>query len=81
MLGIKQVNLCDAPIDISPRDVFYSPDFFPSGVIGAAKSRLYLKWKLAGLSINFLVYLDLLPIIKPEFFPEGVDILHVEKMD
>jgi glycosyltransferase involved in cell wall biosynthesis len=75
MLGIQQVNLCDAPIDISQGDVFYSLDFFPSGVIEAAKSGIYLQWQAAGLSINFLVY-DLLPVLRPEFFPDGASIIH-----
>ena len=75
MLGIEQVILDDAPIDISQGDVFYGLDFFPEGVIEAAKSGLYLKWKVAGLSINFLVY-DLLPVLRPEFFPDGAGITH-----
>ena len=50
-------------------------DFYPDGVIEAAKSGLYLKWKAAGLSINFLVY-DLLPVLRPEFFPDGAGITH-----
>ena len=75
MLGIEQVILDDAPIDISQGDVFYALDFCPEGVIEAAKSGLYLKWKAAGLSINFLVY-DLLPVLRPEFFPEGAGITH-----
>ena len=70
MLGIQQANLCDAPIDINQGDVFYALDFFPDGVINAAKSGIYSKWKAAGLSINFLVY-DLLPVLRPEFFPDG----------
>jgi glycosyltransferase involved in cell wall biosynthesis len=75
ILGIQQVNLQDMPIDIDRGDVFYGLDFFPSGVIEAAKLGIYSKWKAVGLSINFLVY-DLLPILKPEFFPDDVDILH-----
>lgn len=75
MLGIEQVNLSDAPIDLGQGDVFYAPDFFPAGVIEAAKSGIYSKWKAAGLSINFLVY-DLLPVLRPEFFPDGAGIIH-----
>jgi hypothetical protein len=37
ILGIQQVNLQDVPVDIDRGDVFYGLDFFPSGVIEAAK--------------------------------------------
>ena len=75
MLCIEQKILFDAPIDISQGDVFYAPDFFPDGVINAARSGIYSKWKVAGLSINFLVY-DLLPVLRPEFFPDDTGITH-----
>ncbi len=75
MLGFKQENLCDAPIEIGQGDIFYGLDFFPYGVIEAAKLGIYSKLKSAGLSINFLVY-DLLPILRPEFFPDGAGIIH-----
>jgi glycosyltransferase involved in cell wall biosynthesis len=77
MLGIEQVNLFDAPIDLGQGDVFYGLDFFPDGVINAAKTGIYSKWKAAGLSINFLVY-DLLPVLRPEFFPDGAGIIHAK---
>jgi glycosyltransferase involved in cell wall biosynthesis/predicted SAM-dependent methyltransferase len=75
MLGIQRANLCDEPIDISRSDVFFGLDYFPEGLIEAAKSGIYLQWKAAGLSINFLVY-DLLPVLRPGFFPEGASIIH-----
>ncbi|MDD5321411.1 MAG: glycosyltransferase, partial [Methylococcales bacterium] len=75
VLGIEQANLCDTPIDVGLGDVFYGLDYFPEGVIEAAKTGIYLKWKAAGLSINFLVY-DLLPVLSPEFFPDGTGIIH-----
>jgi glycosyltransferase involved in cell wall biosynthesis len=74
-LGIEQLSFPDAPIDISPGDVFYGADYHPSGVIEAAKSDVYSKWRAAGVSINVLVY-DLLPILRPEFFPDGASIIH-----
>jgi glycosyltransferase involved in cell wall biosynthesis len=76
-LGIEQVNLPDAPIDICPGDVFYAADYCPGDMIEAAKSNIYLKWKTLGLSINVLVY-DLLPILRPEFFPDGANVTHEE---
>lgn len=75
MLGIQQTNLCNAPVDTGQGDVFFGLDFFPEGVINAARSGIYFQWKAAGLSINFMVY-DLLPVLMPEFFPDGADITH-----
>ena len=48
---------------------------FPDGVIEAAKFEIYTKWKVAGVSINFMVY-DLLPVLRQEFFPDGASIMH-----
>jgi glycosyltransferase involved in cell wall biosynthesis len=75
MLGIEQANLSDGPIDVRPGDVFYGLDFSPGSVIEAAKSGIYAKWKATGVSISFLVY-DLLPILRPEFFPDDASIIH-----
>ncbi|MFZ2171981.1 MAG: glycosyltransferase [Methylococcaceae bacterium] len=75
ILDIEQVPIGDAPIDVGPGDLFYGLDFCPGGVIEAAKSGIYSKWKATGLSINFLVY-DLLPVLKPEFFPDGASTIH-----
>ena len=80
MLGIEPATLSDAQVDINQGDVFYAPDFFPDGVIVAASSGIYSKWKTAGVSINFLVH-DLLPISRPEFFPEGAHIKHAAWLD
>ncbi|MGR9000464.1 MAG: glycosyltransferase family 4 protein, partial [Gammaproteobacteria bacterium] len=77
ILGFELINLTDAPIDIGQGDVFYALDFFPDGVINAAKSAIYSKWIAAGLTINFVVY-DLLPVLRPEFFPDGASIVHAK---
>lgn len=75
ILGMEQAGLTDAPLDINRGDVYYSPDFFPGGVIEAARAGIYREWQTIGVSVNFLIH-DLLPIHKPEFFPEGADALH-----
>ena len=75
MLGIEPLNLVNEPIGICSGDVFYALDFNPNGIIEANNSGLFLRWKAAGVSINFLVY-DLLPILRPEFFPEGASPVH-----
>lgn len=67
----------DNEIAIQANDVFYAPDFHPSGVIAAAQAGIYAQWRAMGVSINFLIH-DLLPVLKPEFFPEGSHITHAE---
>lgn len=77
LLGFETHVLVDAPVDVSAGDIFYSPDYYPGGVIEAAKSRLYDEWRARGVEINFLVF-DLLPVLRPEFFPPESDHLHAE---
>ncbi|HEY0847589.1 MAG TPA: glycosyltransferase [Noviherbaspirillum sp.] len=75
LLGIASPAIQDTPVDIGATDVFYSPDFFPSGVIEAARAGVYADWRARGVEVNFLVH-DILPILRPEFFPEGTDQHH-----
>lgn len=77
LLGIPNLVLRDAPADVFTQDIFYSPDFYPGGVIEAARAGLYADWRARGIEVNFLVH-DILPILRPEFFPEGADKHHVE---
>jgi glycosyltransferase involved in cell wall biosynthesis len=73
--GIEQGSLVDVPIEIARDDIVYIADYCPNDVIEAAKVNLYPTWRAMGLSINVLVY-DLLPILKPECFPDGTSITH-----
>jgi len=75
ILHIEPAGFIDEPIDISQDDIFYAPDFFPGGMIEAAQSGIYLQWKAAGISVNFLVH-DLLPVLRAEFFPDGAETIH-----
>jgi glycosyltransferase involved in cell wall biosynthesis len=77
LLGIKQFNLEDDVVDVAQGDILYVADFYRDGVIKASKAGLYLRLKAVGVSINFLVY-DILPILTPEFFPEGDNVFHAE---
>lgn len=70
LLGIHNDNLNDDPVDAGEGDVFYGLDFAPGEVVQAAKCGLYSRWHALGVQINALVY-DLLPVLQPEFFPEG----------
>ena len=77
MLGIASPVVHDAPVDIAATDIFYSPDFYPGGVIEAARAGLYADWRARGVEVNFLVH-DILPILRPDFFPEHTDKHHAE---
>jgi glycosyltransferase involved in cell wall biosynthesis len=46
----------------------------------AARSGLYAAWRARGVSINFTVY-DLLPVLRPEFFPAHADVTHAAWLD
>ena len=62
-------------VSVTPGDVLYSPDYFPEGVTGAAAQGLYAQWRAAGVEVNFLIH-DLLPLLRPEFFPERAEQVH-----
>ena len=80
LLCIEAAGLSDAPVDIAPGDIFYSPDFYPGAVIAAARAGLYEHWRARGVEVNFLVH-DILPILTPHFFPEGTDKHHAEWLE
>jgi glycosyltransferase involved in cell wall biosynthesis len=75
LLGYDDSALDDVPVDVAAGDIFYSPDFSPGDVIEAAVAGLYADWRARGVEITFLV-LDLLPILRPEFFPPDSDAVH-----
>jgi glycosyltransferase involved in cell wall biosynthesis len=80
LLAIDIATARDAPVDIAAGDVFYSPDFYPGGIIEAAQSGLYADWKARGVEINFLIH-DILPVLRPDFFPPHADDLHAQWLD
>ncbi len=77
LLAINSAAAPDLPVDITASDVFYCPDFYPDGIIEAARAGLYAGLRARGVEINFLVY-DLLPILRPEFFPAQADERHAQ---
>ncbi len=80
LLSIDFGGMDEPPVDIAAGDVFYSPDYYPSGTLDAAKHGLYAAWRARGVEVNFLIH-DILPILRPEFFPDHADILHGEWLD
>lgn len=77
LLGIPSDDLSDDPVSVSSGDVYYMPDHLAHGVARAAASGLYAEWRALGVETNFVVY-DNLPILRPEFFPQGADAIHGE---
>jgi glycosyltransferase involved in cell wall biosynthesis len=75
VLGMEAMPGHEPAVDINPGDVFYAPDYAPSATIEAARAGIYASWRARGVSVNFLIH-DLLPVLRPEFFPPGVDASH-----
>lgn len=74
LLGIAG-EFTDPAADTAAGDVFYSADYAPGAVMAAAAAGLYAHWRARGVQVNFLVH-DLLPVLRPEFFPEGAALTH-----
>lgn len=72
LAGTDSYGVVDEEVKVRAGDVFYSPDFYPGAVTEAARTGLYQRWRAAGVSVNFLIH-DLLPVLRPEFFPGRVD--------
>ena len=72
LAGTDGSGLQDDKVAVAAGDVLYSPDFFPGPVIEASRAGLYARWRAAGVRMHFLIH-DLLPVLRPEFFPPRVD--------
>ncbi|MES2115241.1 MAG: glycosyltransferase [Pseudomonadota bacterium] len=76
LLGLEQVLTGPDPVlDVQAGDVFYSADHAPHAVLEAAQQGLFATLRARGVAINFLVH-DLLPVLRPEFFPPRADLTH-----
>lgn len=80
LLGIECGDMAEQPVDAGMGDVYYGPDYYPHGTIDAAKNGLYANWRARGVEVNFLIH-DILPILKPQFFPDRADSLHAKWLD
>ena len=65
----------DTLVEVQAGDVYYSADHSPHAVMSAADEGLFANWRARGVEINFLLH-DLLPVLRPEFFPPGTDVGH-----
>ncbi|USX27936.1 glycosyltransferase [Oxalobacteraceae bacterium OTU3CINTB1] len=80
LLGMDPQLTRDAIADVRPGDVYYGVDFAPGAVNGAAAAGLFAHWRALGVEVNFALY-DLLPVLRPEFFPPNADIGHAAWLD
>ncbi|MRW92612.1 glycosyltransferase [Duganella sp. FT80W] len=73
LLGLEQMlGEHDAVIDVQAGDAYYNAGNTPHAVMDAAAEGVYAGLHARGVSINFLVH-DLLPVLRPEFFPANTD--------
>lgn len=79
LLGLAASQQPDRVVDIAPGDVFYGADYAPGPVAGAAAQGLYAGWRERGVEVTFMVY-DLLPVLRPDFFPDGSGANHAAWM-
>ena len=75
LLGIPGPGQADPLLDIQAGDVFYSADYSPGAVMAAAQAGVYANWRARGVGVHFLIH-DLLPVLRPEFFPPRADRTH-----
>lgn len=81
LLGIDNLlQGSDPVVDVQAGDIYYCPDHSPNAAMQAASSGLYAAWRARGVSINFVIY-DLLPVLRPEFFPAHADLTHGAFLD
>jgi glycosyltransferase involved in cell wall biosynthesis len=81
LLGIEQVLQGPDPVvDVMAGDIYYCADHSPHAAMEAARTGLYAAWRARGVSINFVIY-DLLPVLRPEFFPPRADVTHSAFLD
>ena len=81
LLGITEVLQGGDPVvDVQAGDIYYSADHSPHAALEAARTGLFAAWRARGVSINFLVH-DLLPVLRPEFFPAHADTGHAAWLD
>ncbi|GGY54930.1 glycosyltransferase [Pseudoduganella albidiflava] len=74
LLGIAGQS-ADPVADVVGGDIYYSADFSPATVQQAAAAGVYRRWRRSGVSVNFVLY-DLLPVLRPEFFPPFAGLPH-----
>ncbi|WP_167220725.1 glycosyltransferase [Massilia rubra] len=75
LYGIDSPLPSDEAVEVNAGDRFYCADYAPGAVLAAAREGLFAAWRARGVEVTFLIH-DLLPVLRPEFFPEGADAGH-----
>lgn len=75
LLNLPQHMLEDNVIEMAQGDILYIPEYWVDGVVKAADAGLYKKIRDQGIQTSFVIY-DMLPITRPEFFPDGAERAH-----
>jgi len=70
LLQLPASTLVDEPIETRSGDVFVAVDLFLQ--LTPERRAVYAGFRLRGVRLYFVVY-DLLPVLRPEFFPDDVD--------
>jgi len=70
LLQLPASTLVDEPIETRSGDVFVAVDLFLQ--LTPERRAVYADFRLRGVRLYFVVY-DLLPVLRPEFFPDDVD--------
>jgi glycosyltransferase involved in cell wall biosynthesis len=80
LLGLEGVcEAGDLPVEVAAGDVYYSADHSPHAMLAAAEQGVFAHWRQRGVEVNFLLY-DLLPVLRPEFFPPDAGLMHAAWM-
>jgi glycosyltransferase involved in cell wall biosynthesis len=73
LLGLPALHKVDELVDPVAGDVFLGLDWVADRV--PEQVLLFQSWRDRGIAVHFMVY-DLLPVLQPQFFPQGMDRMH-----
>jgi glycosyltransferase involved in cell wall biosynthesis len=73
ILGVGKTGLQDDKIELQQNDIFLGLDWNPYNV--SSDKELFRYYTLLGVEVIFVIY-DLLPVLRPDFFPPVSQTLH-----
>jgi len=72
-LGVANAAAIDAPIDVTSGDIFIGLDW-AAHIVPDHEAALH-RYRALGVRVTFVVY-DLLPVLRPEFYPAEIPTMH-----
>ena len=72
-LGVANAAAVDAPIDVTSGDIFLGLDW-AAHIVPDHEAALH-RYRALGAHVTFVVY-DLLPVLRPEFYPTEIPTMH-----